>query len=139
MSHFARNIRDAAVEPAAWALPSAASSSTYSDDVDLGADAYKPETVEVELSVPALTTTMVPDTKTVTYTIDTSATPTATWSSDQVLLSVVQTGGSSAGVAALTARVRVPSDCAQYLRGGVTLGADCTSSAAVSATLKVLF
>ncbi len=137
-NEFARNIQDASLNPAAFALPSAASSSTNSTGVDLGTDVLKIERVEVELSVPALTTTMVPDTRTVTYIVETSTVSNFA-SIAQTLMSEVQTGAGGAGVGAFLKRVRLPSNCARYLRFKITLGASTTDSSAVSATGTLRF
>lgn len=130
---FARNVQDKAVNPVPFALPSAASSSTNSTAIDIGAGNYQPENIELELSVPALSTTIVPDTRTVTYIIETSTDP-AFGSIDQTLLSQVSTGAGAAGVGAFLERVRIPSNCARYVRFKVTFGASTTTGAAVSAT-----
>lgn len=134
---FGRQQTDASLT-ATFALPSSASSSTnQATPFDLGADLYKTENVEVELSVPALSTTIVPDTRTVTYILET-CTATNFSTIDQTLYSETFTGASSAGVGAQTKIVRLPSNCARYLRGKVTFGASTTTGAAVSATVKIL-
>lgn len=133
----ARNLRDANIDPAAFALPAAASSSTNSTGVDFSDSAYK-RGITLELSVPALSTTIVPDTRTVTYIIETSTTSNFA-AIDQTLLSVVQTGAGGAGVGALLKRVRLPDNCAQYVRAKITFGASTTDGSAVSATLSVRF
>src|SRR5882724_8847596 len=96
---FARNIQDASLNPAAFALPSAASTSTTSAVIDLGTDAVKGERIELNLTVPALSTVIVPDTRTVTYIIETSTTSNFA-AIAATLLSVVATGAGGAGVAA---------------------------------------
>lgn len=133
-----RNIQDKAVNPVAFALPAAASTSTNSTAIDFGTDVTKPEELELELSVPALSTTIVPDTRTVTYIIETSTTSNFA-AIDQTLMSEVQTGASSAGVGAFLKRVRLPSNCARYVRFKITFGASTTTGAAVSATGTVRF
>lgn len=138
---FSRNVQDKAVNPAAFALPSSASSSTTSAGIDLGTAAgnnFRPEGIELELSVPALNATIVPDTRTVTYIIESSTTSNFA-AIDQTLLSEVQTGASSAGVGAFLKRVRLPSNCARYVRFKVTFGASTTTGAAVNATGTVRF
>jgi hypothetical protein len=135
---FTRNIRDKAVDPAAFALPAAAGASTVSAEIDLGTGDFKPENLELELSVPALTTVMVPDTKTVTYIVETSATSNFA-AVDQTLMAEVQTGAGGAGVGEFLKRVRLPSNCARYVRFKVTLGAGTTTAAAVNATGTVRF
>lgn len=140
-NEFARNSQDKAVNPAPFALPASASSSTQSTAIDLQTAAgnnFRPENLELELSVPALSATIVPDTRTVTYIIETSTT-SAFSAIDQTLLSVVQTGAGGAGVAAFNERVRIPSNCAQYVRFKITFGASTTTGAAVNATGVVLF
>lgn len=140
-NEFARNSKDFAVSPAAFALPASASSSTNSTTIDLETAAgnnFRDGNVELELSVAALSATIVPDTRTVTYIIETCA-ATNFSTIDQTLLSVVQTGASSAGVGAFLERVRLPSNCARYVRFKITFGASTTTGAAVSATGSVLF
>lgn len=139
MAHeLARNLQDASLNPVAIALPAAASSSIQSAVIDLGADTYKPEDVELQLSVPALTTTMVPDTRTVNYIIETSATSVFTTVAQTINNDQVA-GAAGAGVAAYLSRVRLPSNCARFVRCKITLGASCTDSSAVSATLTARF
>jgi hypothetical protein len=136
-NEFARNIQDALVNPVAFALPAAASTSTNSTNIDFGADVFKPENVELELSVPALSDTIVPSTRTVTYIIET-CTATNFSTIDQTLYSETFTGAGS-GIAAKVKRVRLPSNCARYVRFKVTFGASTTTGAAVSATGTVRF
>ena len=135
---YSAQVQDALLAPAAFALPSSASSSTTSSTVDLGSAApNQPGTVELELNIPALTDTMVPNTRTVTYIIET-CTATNFSTIDKTLYSEVFTGAGS-GISAVAKRVRLPADCARYIRAKVTLGASTTDSSAKSATLKVLF
>lgn len=139
MAHeLSRNIQDVLVNPVAFALPAAASSSTNSTGIDFGADVHKPETVELELSVPALSTTIVPDTRTVTYIVETSTTSNFA-AIDQTLMQEVATGAGGAGVGAFLKRVRLPSNCARYVRFKITFGASTTTGAAVNATGTVRF
>ena len=128
---------DEQLKDAAFALPSSASSSTTSDALDLGSNATK-SPITVALSVPALTATMVPDTRTATYIIETSTTSNFS-AVAATLLSVVQTGASSAGVGAFLRRVVIPPDCERYVRAKVTLGASTTDSSAVSGTFGAKF
>jgi len=137
-NELSRNIQDVLVNPVAFALPSAASTSTNSTSIDFGTDVHKTETLELELSVPALSTTIVPDTRTVTYLIESSTTSNFS-AVDQTLFTETKTGAGGAGVAALLRRVRLPSDCARYVRFKVTFGASTTTGAAVNATGTVRF
>ena len=137
-NEFARNIQDAAVSPIAFVLPAAASTSTNSTTLDLGAGNYQPDNLELELSVPALSTTIAPDTRTVTLIIETClATNFSTI--DQTLYSEAFAGAGGAGIGAKVKRVRVPSNCARYIRAKVTFGASTTDGSAVSATFTVRF
>jgi hypothetical protein len=133
-----RNLQDLSVSPVAFALPASASTSTNSTTIDFGAGGFKAEEIELELSVPALSTTIVPDTRTVTYIIETCA-ATNFSTIDQTLLSEVATGAASGGVAAFLKRVRLPSNCARYVRFKITFGASTTTGAAVNATGTVRF
>ena len=90
-NEFARNIQDALINPVAFALPASASTSTNSTTIDFGADTFKPENLELELSVPALSDTIVPSTRTVTYIIET-CTATNFSTIDQTLYSETFTG-----------------------------------------------
>jgi hypothetical protein len=135
---FSRALKDANVQPADFALPAAASSSTNSTAVNLNDDAHKADLTELELSVPALNTTIVPNASTVNYIIETSTVSNFA-SIDQTLMNEVQTGAGGVGVAAFKKRVRIPSNCAQYVRAKVTLGASTTTAAAISGTFSPLF
>ena len=137
-NELARNIQDASLSPAAFALPAAASASTQSTVVDLGLDVYKPERVELQLSIPALSTTIAPDTRTVTLIIETSTTSVFTAVASTILNDVL-TGAGGAGIAATLRRVRLPSNCAQYVRGRVAFSASTTEGSALSGTFAVLF
>jgi hypothetical protein len=134
---FARNIQDASLNPAAFALHNGAGSDT-SAVIDLGTDTVKGERIELELSVPALNTTMVPDTRTVTYIIETSTTSVFTAVARQIL-NAVATGAGGAGVGAFLMRAKIPSDCERYVRAKITMGASTGDASGVNATLKAKF
>lgn len=134
----ARNVQDALVNPIAFVLPAAASTSTNSTNIDFGTGSFKSEEIELELSVPALSTTIAPDTRTVTYIIETCA-ATNFSTIDQTLLSVAIAGAGGVGVAAFLKRVRLPSNCARYVRFKITFGASTTDGSAISATGSVRF
>src|SRR5258706_3881675 len=107
----ARNIQDALVNPATFTLPAAASTNTTSAAVDLGADAIKPEGVEVEIAIPALSSTIAPagSTEGVTLSIETSTSSTFSTIARTILSK--NYAGSSTGVSASAARCRLPADC----------------------------
>lgn len=137
-NEFARNLVDAGYTTT-FTLPASASSSTnQATPFDFGADTHKPEQVEIEISVPALTTTIVPDTRTVTLIIETS-TVVGFGTIDQTICSEVATGAGGVGISATAKRVRLPSNCARYVRGKITFGASTTTGAAFSATCRALF
>lgn len=137
-NEFARNIQDASLNPAAFALPSAASSSVYSATIDLGSDIWKTEQVELEVSIPALSTTIVPDSRTVTVSVET-ATDSGFSAVAQTILYDVLTGAGGAGVGAYLKRIRFPSNCARYARIKIALGASTTDGSAVSCTPSLRF
>jgi hypothetical protein len=136
---FARNIQDASLNPATFALPASASTSTTSAVIDLGTDVYKTERLELDLLIPALSTTIAPDTRTVTAIIETSTTSVFT-AVDATIFSKILTGAGGAGIGIQNSlRCRVPSNCAQYVRAKVTFGASTTDGSAVSATFTPRF
>lgn len=138
-NEFARNIQDASLNPVAFALPAAASTSTQSAVIDLGADTYKGERIELDLAIPALSTTIAPDTRTVTAIIETSTTSNFA-AVDATIFSRTLTGAGGAGIGAQTGlRCRLPSNCARYVRAKVTFGASTTDGSAVSATFTARF
>ena len=120
------------------ALPASAGSAS-TDAIDLGTLSNygaRVEDIEVELTRPALGATPIPDTKTITYKIE-SDTTSAFSSATQISVSVVETGADSAGVDGGTTRFKVPSNCERYIRATATTGtgtADCSDS---SMTLKI--
>jgi hypothetical protein len=134
---FSRNVVDSNLDET-FALPASASASTNSTVIDLGADVYKGENYEVSLVVPALSATIVPDTRTVTYLIETSTT-SAFSAVDRTVFTQTFTAAGGTGVAAQDIRVRLPSNSARYLRGKVTFGASTTDGSAVSATIALRF
>jgi hypothetical protein len=134
-----RSIQDVSLNPAAFALPASASTSTTSAVIDFGADSFRPESIELDLAIPALSTTIAPDTRTVTAIIETSTTSVFT-AVDTTIFSKILTGAGAAGIAAQTAlKCRLPSNCARYVRAKITFGASTTDGSAVSATLTPRF
>lgn len=140
-NEFARNRQDASLNPATFALPTTllAAGSKQSAAIDLGVDTYKGETVEVELSIPALNSTIAPAGATggVTYAIESGTTSTFTTASR--IIGSITIAGSGSGVAATVLRARVPSDCERYVRARVTLATTCTDASAVAGTLTIRF
>lgn len=132
----ARNVRDVLVDPVAFAM-GAASASTNSTPIDLGADVYKGERMEFELSIPALATGIIPDASTVTLILETSA--TSVFTTVIGTYSEIVTGAGGVGIAATIARFRVPSSCPRFVRFKTTRGAGGTTPAGVNATGSVRF
>lgn len=137
-NEFARNLQDASLNPVALALPAAASTSVTSAVINLGLDVYKPANVELELSIPALSTTIAPDTRTVTAIWETSTTSVFT-AVARTIYSKILTGAGGVGIAASLHRCRTPSDCEQYVRFKITFGASTTDGSAVNGTGSVRF
>lgn len=116
-----------------FALPAAESTSTTSAKLKLtegklGDDGLIDYPGELVVVIPALTATMVPNTKTVTVQVELSNddfTHTET-------VTLATLAGSS-GVAKTLLRYRVPRTPYQQLRVKVGLGADCTDSSSVKA------
>ena len=144
---FAALLQDSLLTPAAFALPAAASTSTNSTAIDLGAGdqsatsstgggPYVIGTIELELNVPALSTTIVPNASTVTYSVQLSTTSNFASIATTILYDTV-TGAGGVGVAAYQQRVRLPSTAPRYARFVVTFGAATTTGAAVNATPAV--
>lgn len=129
---FGRNIPDAALSAAPFALPAAASSSTQSAAIDLG-PGQKPENVQLELAIPALSATIAPNATTVTLTIESSTTSNFAAIS-RTLASVILTGASGAGVPASSLAAPLPPDSERFVRGKVSFGSGATTGAALSAT-----
>jgi hypothetical protein len=121
------------------ALPNGAAT-IYSDGIDLGHGSRGDFLAEVELKVsaPALTTTQLPDTKTMTYTVQHDDAVGFGTVADLYSAVIVQTGAGGAGAAAATFTLRLPVDVKRYVRiKAVNSGAGDASGA--SLTCEVLF
>lgn len=135
-NEFARNIQDASINPVAFAM-GAASASTNSTAIDLGTDPYKHGNYEFELSIPALATGVIPDASVVSLILETSA--SSGFSTIIGTYTETVTGAGGVGIAATTARFRIPSNCPRYVRFKTTRGAGGTTAAAFNATGTVRF
>lgn len=140
-NEFARNIQDASLNPATFALPTTVGSAgaATSAAIDLGVDAFKTERLELELSVPALTNTMAPSGATagVTYSFESST--SSTFSSIARTIVSKNLVGTGSGVAATLLRTRVPSDCERYVRAKVILGTTATDASSLAGTVTLRF
>ena len=128
----ARNIQDAEFI-VTRALPTADGTVT-SSDIDLGADVYKPEEVELEITVPALNATQLPNADTITMTVQAGASATPT---TELFRLPVITG--SSGYAGGTFRYRLPSNCPRYVNVKFVAAGGTGDISASSATIKLLF
>lgn len=118
------------------ALPNGAASIT-SDAIDLASNGEFLADCEFELTVPALTTTELGDTQTITYIVETA--PTSAFSSITTLNSAlaVSTGAGGAGDVAVSKRFRVPTGVARYIRIKATK-TGATNASTASLTFKLL-
>lgn len=133
-----RNLRDAALR-ATIALPAAASTSVVTAGIDLGERTTRaiPPAVELVLKVPALSTTILPDTRTATLTIEASSSSSFA-GTPETLRTLVLTGAGGVGVAvASELRVALPPDVDRYVRGKVAFGASTTDGSALTAEFAV--
>ena len=138
-NEWTHRMQDAAINPAAFALPTAANT-TRSAQVDLGTPStggLNPRLArfEIEISAPALTVAQLANAQTVSYTVEDSATSGAAWTAIGGI-QLVQTGAGGVGAAAAVVRYRLPSDAARYININATASAgagnpstaDCTPS-----------
>lgn len=135
-NEFARNIQDASINPAAFALGTASASVT-SAAIDLGADVFKTANLELELSIPAHTTAIIPDASTVQSILETST--TSNFAAIVGTYSETATGAGAAGIPLTITRFRLPSNCPRYVRFKVTRGAGGLTAAGLNGTGTVRF
>lgn len=140
-NELARNLQDASLNPATFTLPTTllVAGATKSAAIDLGTDTVKPETIEVELLIPTLNSTIAPAGATggATYEIFTST--SSTLNTIARTIAAITTAGSSSGVAQTALRCRVPSNCERYIGARVYLSTTCTDASAVAGTLTLRF
>lgn len=133
---MSRNIIDNELNETDVALPTADGTS-YSSDIDLGAESYKGENYELLVTIPSLTVAHLPDADTLTVNVvaGASASPTTV-----VLGSVeVLTGAGGAGATGTTTRVRLPSNIARYVRVQFVAAGGTGDMSAVDATVGLRF
>ena len=138
---FARNIKDASLNPATWALPTQVGEANgkKSAAIDLGADVFKTGHFEVEIAVPTLSDTIAPAGATAGVNYEILASTSSTLNTTARKLLVKNFVGTGSGVPATTVRCRVPADCERYIGAKVWLGTTCTDASAVAATLTLRF
>ena len=135
------NVRDALLK-SADALPSAASTTVNGTGIDIGPTtgiSSRTERSEFYLSVPALSTTILPDTKTMTINIQCDSVSTFGSATNFVTSAIVQTGASSTGAAAATYRMKLPSNGKRYWRAVAISGANTTDASALKMTFELTF
>lgn len=118
------------------ALPAAAAAN-YSASIDLGSTILGPLADDLEILVEMDATPSLVDAKTITLTLKDSA-DNSTFAAIATLATVVATGASSAGAAAVSQRYKLPPQTRRYLRldaAVLTAGGDNTDK---NYTLKVL-
>lgn len=118
------------------ALP-AAGANHNSGTLDLGSanPGVAIEGIEVEIAIPALAA--LADTKTLTVKLQDSA-DDSSYSDIEELSSVVVTGVSTAGSAAKTVAVRLPSSTKRYLQANLAVAASGGDNTASSVTVSIL-
>lgn len=140
-NELARNTQDASLNPATWALPTQVGEANgkLSAAIDLGSDVVKTDRFEVEISIPTLSDTIAPAASTAGVNYEIIASTSSTLNTTARKLLVKNIAGTASGVSATKVRIRVPSDCEQYIGGKVWLGTTCTDASAVAATLTLRF
>lgn len=138
------NRRDAALRQSK-ALPAAASGNTITNPINVynTPQGHFLAGCELEVSAPALTTTMLPDTRTATYDLlhSDEVNVDGTIKGPVVLQAgfILQTGAGGAGAAAVTKKIRPQTSIKKFVALRCTLGASTTDSSARSMTLDMLF
>lgn len=127
------------------ALPNAASTTvntTSSLDTEATSFADFLARVAVVITAPALNTTVLPDTKTMTYNLIASNNSNLA-GAVVVQQAVLQTGAGGAGAALATNRIRLPENISsgygRYLGLQAVSGANTTNAAGSSATMQMFF
>ena len=137
-----RNIIDANYK-VTTALPASASATVNGTSLDLG-DAISglpfvtTETVNVQVLAPALSTTIAPDTRTMSYVLADSA-DNSSFTAIGTLATQVQTGAGGVGAAAATYTFKLPPNTRRYIRLQITSGGSTTDASATTATLQLAF
>lgn len=133
-NEFARNIQDKDLTKTR-AL-TASDGTVTSTDFDLSAAPYKGENVELEITVPALTATELPNADTITMTVQsgTAATPTGL-----LFVLPVITGAGGVGYAGGVFRYRLPSNVARYVNVKFVTAGTSGDMSGKNALVKLLF
>jgi hypothetical protein len=134
-NEFSRNIQDADFVKSRTLT--AADGSVTSADIDLGTNSkgFFPENTEVEVLIPALTSTQLASADTLTILLQGGA---ATGSTTSLGLSAVLTGTGSA-IPETSFRFRLPSPAPRYVNAKITTAGTTGDMSAKTAFLKLLF
>jgi len=123
------------------ALPAAPSTTVDGAAIDLGLSSRGDFLggAELRISAPALNATILPDTRTMTYSVIHS--DNANLSGASVLLSSVinQVGAAGAGADEATVDVALPIDVKRYVGLRITSGASTTDASTKTATAELVF
>lgn len=133
-------LRDAASEVSVSKALSNGAGTVYSDGIDLGHGTSGDflADVEFEIGAPALTTTLLPDTETLKYSIQHDTDPAFGTVATLLPDVLIQTGAGGAGAAAATVRVKLPAHVNRYIRlRAIKTGTG--NATTVSATLQGRF
>jgi hypothetical protein len=126
------------------ALPNAASTTVNSNSIDTRNSSLGDFLArsEVLVSAPALNTTILPDTKTMTYNLIASNNSNMSGNVTLATNLIVQTGASGAGAAAATGRFRLPSNVTaaygRYIAVQAVSGANTTNASTKNVTIAFL-
>ena len=135
-------VQDAAVNPAAFALPTA-TNTTCSAQIDLGTASSsglnaRLEEMEFEIQAPALAVGELANGQTVTYNVEHSTASGGGYTTLQGSV-VVQTGAGGAGAAAQTVRFRIPTSAYRYINVAAVAGAGAGNPSTSDCTVTVRF
>ncbi len=133
---MSREIIDDTYNETDVALPTSDGTS-YSTGIDLGADSFKPEEMELFIEVPALTVTHLPNADTLTVNIVAGSTSTPTTVIAASILTF--TGADGSGAAGASVRYRLPSDCPRYVRAQFVAAGGTGDMSAVDAEVGLRF
>ena len=131
-NEFARNVQDFA-HTITRALPTADGTVT-STDIDLGAGVYKDENYELEITIPALNATQLPNADTLTITVQHGAAASPT-----TMLHVFPVITGSTGHAGSVLRYRFPSNVLQYANVKIVAAGGTGDISGSDATVKLIF
>lgn len=141
MERATHNVKDAALL-VTRALPSAASSTVYSNGIDLGAltgRGMRPSNVELVVEAPALNSSQLPNGTTMKYSVQQDDDPA--FGSPETLFAdaIVQTGAGGIGAGSVVGRGRLPSDCKRYLRLSIQSGTGTGNASGATAEMSLRF